>query len=208
MVSSPFRPSDCQEVSPSKTRGTTPMPTRFERWMRSKLSAITARMPRQVRALGRPVARGAGAVFLAGEDDERNALALVAHGGVVDEHPLARGLVDGVAALDHVAGIVLHHLVLDADVGEGAAHHDLVVAAPRAVLVEIVDARPGAPADIYPAGEAARMLPAGEMWSVVIESRKRPRMRAFAMSCDRLRLLGHALEVGRVLHVGRTACST
>ena len=33
-----------------------------------------------------------------------------------------------------------------------------------------------------PAGEAARMLPAGEMWSVVIESWKRPRMRAFTMS--------------------------
>jgi hypothetical protein len=30
-----------------------------------------------------------------------------------------------------------HHLVLDADIGEGAAHHDLVVAAPRAVLVEV-----------------------------------------------------------------------
>ena len=33
-----------------------------------------------------------------------------------------------------------------------------------------------------PAGELARMLPAGEMWSVVIESPNRPRMRALAMS--------------------------
>ena len=33
-----------------------------------------------------------------------------------------------------------------------------------------------------PAGEVARMLPAGEMWSVVIESPKRPRMRALTMS--------------------------
>ena len=44
-VSSPFRPSVCQEVPSSNTSGTTPMPTRFERWMRSKLSAITARTP-------------------------------------------------------------------------------------------------------------------------------------------------------------------
>src|SRR6478735_971927 len=40
----------------------------------------------QVRALGRPVARGAGAVFLAGQNHERHAFRLVAHGGVVDEH--------------------------------------------------------------------------------------------------------------------------
>ena len=31
-----------------------------------------------------------------------------------------------------------HHLVLDANVGEGAAHHDLMIAAARAVLVEIL----------------------------------------------------------------------
>ncbi len=38
----------------------------------------------QPRPLGRPVARGTGAVFLAGEDDERHALGAVAHGGIVD----------------------------------------------------------------------------------------------------------------------------
>ena len=86
----------------------------------------------QVGALGRPVARGAGAVFLAGEDDQRNLLLLVAHGRVVDRHPLARGVVDGHAALD--AG---HHLVFQADIGEGAAHHHFVTAAARAVLVEV-----------------------------------------------------------------------
>jgi hypothetical protein len=31
-------------------------------------------------------------------------------------------------------------VVADADVGEGAAHHHFVVAAPRAVLVEVGDA--------------------------------------------------------------------
>ena len=44
----------------------------------------------QDRALGGPVARGAGAVFLAGEYDQRHVLALVAHRRVVDRHALAR----------------------------------------------------------------------------------------------------------------------
>ncbi len=39
---------------------------------------------------------------------------------------------DGHAALD-----ARHHLVLDADIGEGAAHHDLMIAAPGAVGVEV-----------------------------------------------------------------------
>jgi hypothetical protein len=56
-------------------------------------------------------------------------LGLVAHRRVVDRQLLARRLVLGDAALD--AG---HHQVLQADVGEGAAHHHLVVAAARAVL--------------------------------------------------------------------------
>ena len=44
-TSSPSRPSDCA-VSPSGScSGSTPIPIRFERWMRSKLSAITARTP-------------------------------------------------------------------------------------------------------------------------------------------------------------------
>ena len=38
----PFSLSDDQVVPGSKVIGSTPMPTRFERWMRSKLSAITA----------------------------------------------------------------------------------------------------------------------------------------------------------------------
>jgi hypothetical protein len=52
------------------------------------------------------------------------------------------------------------HVVLDADVGEGAAHHDFVVAAAGAVAVELRDApgvragtcRPGVPALNEPAG--------------------------------------------------------
>ena len=55
--------------------GSTPMPTRLERWMRSKLCATTAFTPSRLRALGRPVARAAGAVFLAGEDRRADVLA-------------------------------------------------------------------------------------------------------------------------------------
>jgi hypothetical protein len=45
---------------------------------------------------------------------------------------LKRGLVNRKAAFH--SG---HHLVLDADIGEGAAHHHLVMAAPRPIGVEI-----------------------------------------------------------------------
>ena len=45
----------------------------------------------QPRALGGPVARGAGAIFLAGEDDERHAFVLIAHGRVVDRHLAPEG---------------------------------------------------------------------------------------------------------------------
>src|SRR5690606_26736659 len=62
------------------------------------------------------------------------ALLLVTHGGVVDRHRLAGGLELGVATLV----VTAHHLVLDADVGKGAAHHHLVIAAAGAVLVEVL----------------------------------------------------------------------
>ncbi len=69
------------------------------------------------------------------------------------------------------------HVVLEADVGEGAAHEHFVVAAARAVGVEVgllhavgeqVALRPGV---------SAPMEPAGEMWSVVTESPKMARIR-------------------------------
>ncbi|MCY1302793.1 hypothetical protein D9M70_524740 [compost metagenome] len=44
-ISSPLRPSDSQVVPSSKTKGMTPMPTRFERWIRSKDCATTALTP-------------------------------------------------------------------------------------------------------------------------------------------------------------------
>ena len=89
----------------------------------------------QGRALGRPVAARAGAVLLAAEDHERGAGGLVVLRRVVDERlrGIRLGEVAGVAALDAV-----EQLVLEADVREGSADHDLVVAAARAVGVVVV----------------------------------------------------------------------
>ena len=128
----PVSPSDCALWPSLNCSGSTPMPIRFERWMRSKLSAITARTPEQHGALGGPVARGAGAVFLAGDDDQRSVIGFVAHGGVIDAHLLAAGQIQRDAPFG--AG---QQQITQPDVGEGAAHHDLVVAATRAVLIEI-----------------------------------------------------------------------
>ena len=100
--------------------------------MRSKLSTMTALTPSSAVPLAAQSRLRAHAVFLAAEHDQRHAFLLVAHGGVVDRHLLAVGLVLGPAAFD-----ARQHLVLDADVGEGAAHHDLVVAAAGAVGVEV-----------------------------------------------------------------------
>ena len=48
MVSSPCSPNDCHESLPLNCSGSTPMPTRLLRWMRSKLFAITALMPSSI----------------------------------------------------------------------------------------------------------------------------------------------------------------
>ena len=82
-------------------------------------------------ALGCPVAARARTVFLTGDDHQRCAVFLVLHRRVVDRHLLA--IVGGDAAFDPG-----DHFVLDADVGEGAAHHHVVVAATRAVGVEVL----------------------------------------------------------------------
>ena len=52
----------------------------------------------QLRALGGPVARRARPVLLAGQDDERNAVARVPHGGVVDGRRVPIGKVTCEAA--------------------------------------------------------------------------------------------------------------
>ena len=61
----------------------------------------------QPRSLGRPVARRAGAVFLAGQHEQRHAFFLVLHRGVEDRHLLAVGQVPGDAALGAGRQLVL-----------------------------------------------------------------------------------------------------
>src|SRR5690606_34979127 len=75
----------------------------------------------------------ARAIFLARDDYQRGAVAFVVHGGVVDGHYLA-----GVAG--HAAFYAGDHFVLDADVREGAAHHDVVVASAGAIGIEVLAA--------------------------------------------------------------------
>ena len=152
----------------------------------------------QERALGRPVAGGAGAVFLAAEDHQRHTLGLVAHGRVVDRH-----LVAGRQVLRHAAFDIVQHLVPDADVGEGAAHHDFMVAAAGAVAVEIlllhlvlteVLAGRGRLADI--AGRAD--VVGGDAIAQLCQHARAGDV------ADRGRLHGDAIEVRGVLHVGGT----
>jgi hypothetical protein len=116
-----------------KVSGTTPMPTRFERWMRSKLWAMTARTPRRLVPLAAQSREEPVPYSLAGEDDERHALRLVAAWRRRRSASLRRS---GWCSVKPPS-LAAEHLVLDADVGEGAPHHHLVVAAPRAVLVEV-----------------------------------------------------------------------
>src|SRR5215470_10336204 len=93
----------------------------------------------QSRPFRRPIARAARAVLLAGDYDQRRPFGLILHRGVVDAHLLAARIMSRHAAFH--AG---DHQVLDAHVGERAARHDAVVAATRAVAVEVghVDALP------------------------------------------------------------------
>ena len=83
-------------------------------------------------AFGGPVTRAAGTVLFAGDNEQRDALLLVAHGGVVDGRFFAIGQVDSV-----VAFFAWHETIAQADIAEGATHHDFVIAAPSAVGVEV-----------------------------------------------------------------------
>src|SRR5829696_2906598 len=87
--------------------------------------------PEQERTLRRPVARRTGPVFLAGQDDKRHVFLAVSQTRLVDRGLFPIGEVEGVAAL------FVHELVAQPDVAERAAYHNLVVAAPGAVGVEV-----------------------------------------------------------------------
>ena len=85
----------------------------------------------QRRALGRPVTRRAAAVFASRDDQQGSAFALIAQRGVVDEHLVAARLVR------RVRPFLVGQRVAQPDVAECAAHHHLVMAAARAVRVEL-----------------------------------------------------------------------
>src|SRR3546814_20919593 len=102
----------------------------------------------QDRALGRPVARRAGAVFLAGQDHQRRAVGLVLHRRVVDRQLFA-GAVALAEVLREAAFHAVERLVADAAVGEGAAHPHLVVAAAPAVAVELGSLHAARPHALY-----------------------------------------------------------
>ncbi len=150
----------------------------------------------QVGALGGPVAAGPGAVLFPAEDDKRRPLFLVGHGGIIDRGLFAVGAL-GITALDTV-----QHLVLDADIGECAAHHHLVVAAPAAVGVEL--AHRHLPLDQVFARRGG-FLEAARRADVVgghHVAQNRQNARALDVG-DRARILAHTPEIGRVLDVGR-----
>src|SRR3546814_9780587 len=76
----------------------------------------------QAGAFGRPVAGRALAVVATGDDDQRHTCGAVAGSGLVDRHHLAARLMPGPSPAP-----VGNHLVLDADVREGAAYHDVMI---------------------------------------------------------------------------------
>ncbi len=176
------------------------MPTRFERWMRSKLFAMTAAR----RAAACP-SRPSRATSRCRTPRRRGRRAACPRPGTssprrrsTSSRPSGRCTRDAALDARH------EHQVLEADVRERAAHHHLVVAAARAVRVEVRRARRRARRGTSPPGEFFAMLPAGEMWSVVTES---PSSARHARALRRPRAasgsLGDVLEERRLAHVGR-----
>ncbi len=109
------------------------MPTRLLRWMRSKLSASTARTPRSsvpfaAQSRDEPEPYSFPAIIT-----QRHAFVAILHRGVVDGHLLVAGLMDGPAALG-----ARREQITEADVRECTAHHHFVIAAARAVGIEIL----------------------------------------------------------------------
>ena len=104
--------------------------------MRSKLSVMTARTPCSFGPLAAQSREEPVPYSLPRDHDQRHAVGLIAHRGIEDRHLLAGRLRAGI--IDRVAAFAAaHHLVPDADIGEGAAHHHFVIAAARAVGIEI-----------------------------------------------------------------------
>lgn len=86
----------------------------------------------KVRSLGSPITGGSRAVLVSSKDDELLSSILVLLGGIEDGHLLAGGHVDGGRA------DLRYHLVDQADVGEGATGHNLIVTSAGTVGVEVL----------------------------------------------------------------------
>ncbi len=157
--------------------------------------------PEQLGALRRPVARGAGAVLLAGEHDQRHPLLLVAHRRVVDRQLLAVRQVHRHTAFGQRRSVGGPQQVADADVGEGAAHHHLVVAAARAEGVEVARRHPLL-LQVEPGGPVALdRARGGDVvgGDGVAPHRQHARACRSSTGCG---LWGHPLEVGGQARVG------
>ncbi len=163
-ISVPSRPSEAQLSPAGNCSGTTPMPMRFERWMRSKLSVMTALTPSRLVPLAAQSRDEPEPYSLPPKITSGVPGLLIVLTRVVDERLRSALLreVAGVAAL-HLVAVVdgAHELVLQADVRERAADHDLVVAAARAVGVEVLaldavlgQVLPGRAVDLDVAGRA------------------------------------------------------
>ena len=86
----------------------------------------------QFRAFGGPVATGARAVLLSGENDGLVFVFNVFLGGVENIETLSGGHVQGLGS-----DLSLHEFVADSDVCESASGHDEVVSSARAVGIEV-----------------------------------------------------------------------
>ena len=150
----------------------------------------------QRRTLGRPVTGRARAILFAAKDHQRCVGVLIGHRRVKDRRLFAIGAL-GIAALDAV-----QHFVLDADVGECAAHHHLVVAATRPVRVEF--AHRNLTFHQILTGRRAFLERPGRRDVVGGDHVTQNRQHFGVLDvADRARFLAHVLEIGRVLHIGR-----
>ena len=138
-VSSPLRPSVCQTSRPRRRAARRPCRRGSSGGCARSSRRSTARTPSRFVPLAAQSREEPVPYSLPAKTTSGTPSCLVAHGGVVDGHLLARRASGWCSRPRRRCRWRPHHLVLDADVGEGAAHHDLVVAAPRAVLVEVGD---------------------------------------------------------------------
>lgn len=149
------------------------------------------------RALRRPVAGRAHAVIDSGEDDERRSRLFVGFAGFENRGQRSRRLKFGKAAF-----LAVRHLVFDAHIGKGAAHHDAVVPATRAVGVEFF-ARNAAFGEVFPGGCFGRKCAGGRNvvgCHGIAEDGERAHSRELRR---RRKRHAEAVEIRRELDVGR-----